>query len=330
MFNIIESYRPYFNSSCKDEQTKKLHHLLETLMISKSGLTTITVFQLINVLFDIKEDVYSLYESVGPHIEYNFGDKKCCSYRWGVEPSLDGKYIPNRCISQKLPGYLYCSKHNEKETKICQGCIKDTKKEIIHQYGWEHWGNIFEKNLRNVFIKNLSQFKVSELVSYPLMYLKNKKTILKIMKDKPIVESTYIKRIETDSNKINVDIVKQNVKKKTEILSGLLSKITLSNDVINRMKIYLLFYMLENNLIKMSRIYPIRQINLYDSDEIYYNDNKFIYKRIESKIKGVGIVKNNDTILLNTSIQKMISNDLEYSDIEINSFIDILISKNNE
>ena len=327
MFNIIEAYRPYLDSNCRDDNTKKLHHLLETLLISKSGLNTIIVFQLINVLFDINEDIYSLYEIVGPHIEYHFGDKKCCSYRWGVEQSIDGTFVPNRCISQKLPGYLYCSKHNEKETKICQGCIKDTKKEIIHLYGWEHWGNIFEKNLRSVFIKNMSQLKVAELISYPLKYLKNKKSTCKITEiiEKPKTESTSIKHIEPKNDKINLQLPK-----KTKLLSGLLNKIELSNNVINDMKIHLLIYVLKNSLIKISQQYPVRQINIYDNDEIYYNDNKFVYKQIDSMIKPIGILKDNDTIILKSSIEQIISNDIEYSDIQINSFIDNLLSKNNE
>jgi hypothetical protein len=332
MYNIIESYRPFLDSNSRNELTKKLHHLLETLIVSKSGLNTISVFELINVLFDIKEDIFILYEIVGPHIEYYFGDKKCCSYRWGVEQSNDGHFIPNRCISQKLPGYLYCSKHNEKEIKICQGCIKDTKKEITHNFGWEHWGNIFEKNLRSVFIKNLSQLKVTELISYPLKYLKNKKSILQIEEPikKPIIESTSVKQFEKKNCKMNLDVKNNSISEKPKLLSGLFSKINISNDIINNMKMYLLFYLLENNLIKVSSKYPVRQIHIYDSDEIYYNDNKFVYKLIDSKIIGVGIVKDNDTIILKNAIKEIISNDIKYNDIEINSFIDNLLSKNNE
>ena len=327
MFNIIEAYRPFLDSNCRDDNTKKLHHLLETLLESKNGLNTISVFQLINVLFDINEDIYNLYEIVGPHIEYHFGDKKCCSYRWGVEQSIDGTFVPNRCISQKLPGYLYCSKHNEKETKICQGCIKDTKKEIIHHFGWEHWGNIFEKNLRSVFIKNMSQLKVAELISYPLKYLKNKKSTFKIQEitEKQKTESTSIKHIEPKNDKINLEIPK-----KPKLLSGLLNKIELSNNVSNDMKIHLLIYLLKNSLIKISQQYPVKQINIYDSDETYYNDNKFVYKQIDSVIKPIGILKDNDTIILKSSIEQIFSNDIEYSDIQINSFIDNLLSKNNE
>ena len=333
MFNIIEVYRPFLNSNCRDHDTKKLHHLLETLMESKSGLNTISVFNLINILFDINEDIYSLYEIVGPHIEYHFGDKKCCSYRWGVEQSIDGTFVPNRCISQKLPGYLYCSKHNEKESKICHGCIKDTKKDIIHLYGWEHWGNIFEKNLRSVFIKNMSQLKVTELISYPLKYLKNKKSTCKIQEiiEKHKTESTSIKHIDdkNDKNDKN-DKKKIEIPKKPKLLSGLLNKIELSNNVSNDMKIHLLIYVLKNSLIKISHEYPVRQINIYDNDEIYYNDNKFVYKRIDSMIKPIGILKDNDTIILKSSIDQIILNDIEYSDIQINSFIDNLLSKNNE
>jgi hypothetical protein len=335
MFNIIEAYRPYLDINFRDENTKKLHHLLETLLESKSGLNTIIVFQLINVLFDINTDIYSLYETIGPHIEYHFGDKKCCSYRWGVEQCIDGTFIPNRCISQKLPGFLYCSKHNEKETKVCQGCIKDTKKEIVHHFGWEHWGNIFEKNLRSVFIKNISQLKVVQLTSYPLKYLKNKKhTIIKIPEnmEKPKAETTTIsEKTVLKHNEPKKTIIVNNIEpKKPKLLSGLISKIDICKDMSDTFKIHLLLYLIQNNLIKISNKFPVKQINIYDSDDAYFSDNKFVYKLIESKMKSVGIIKDNDTIILKESIEDIISNDIKYTDMEINSFIDSLLSKNNE
>jgi len=327
MFNIIEVYRPLFDESTREENTKKLHYLLETLLESKSNLDTIRVFQLINVIFNIGIEIYNLYEIVGPQLEYHFGDKKCCSYRWGVEQCSDGICVPNRCISPKLPGFLYCSKHNEKETKICQGCLKDTKNEIVHQYGWEHWGNIFEKNLRNVFIKNMSQLKVVELNSFPLKYLKNKKhTILKVQEkiEKLQIEPTKV------IDKINVEIVKPIEKKNDKLLSGLISKIDICQNVSNDMTIHLLLYLMENNLIKMSNKNPVRQINIYDSDDEYYTDTKFVFKLFQNKMKSVGIVKDTDTIILKESISEIISNDIVYSNHEINSFIDSLLFKNNE
>jgi hypothetical protein len=327
MFNIIEAYRPLFDVSTREENTKKLHYLLETLLETKSDLDTIRVFQLINVMFDIGIEIYSLYEIVGPQLEYHFGDKKCCSYRWGVEQCSDGTCVPYRCISQKLPGFLYCSKHNEKETKICQGCIKDTKKEIVHQFGWEHWGNIFEKNLRNVFIKNMAQLKVVELNSFPLKYLKHKKnTILKVQEkiEKRKFEPTKI------VDKINVEIVKKVEIKNDKLLSGLISKIDICKNVSNDMIIHLLLYLLENNLIKMSNNYPVRQINIYDNDDEYYSDTKFVFKLIQNKMKPVGILKDKDTIILKESISEILSDDTIYSNHEINSFIDSLLIKNNE
>ena len=153
MFSIIEAYRPYFKKDERDTNTKKLHALLDTFITNKITIPILELFHLINKLFELTTDLFDLYEKIGPIIELKFGDKRCCSYRWGVEQLHDNTYIPKRCNSQKLVGFIYCTKHNEIEPKICKGCKYDLKKEVIHKYGWEHFGNIFEKLLRTNFTK---------------------------------------------------------------------------------------------------------------------------------------------------------------------------------
>ena len=366
MFSIIEAYRPHFDIEYRDSHTKKLHYLLETVLNSQDSLSTIDVFNLLYILFDMKEDIYILFEQLGPVLEFKFGDKKCCSYRWGTEQCIDGSYIPNRCISQKQPGFLYCSKHNEVEMKICQGCLKDNKKEIVHQYGWEHWGNIFEKMLRPVFIKNIKQLKVDYLDSYPLKYLKQKIPTIKtesIKIEKIIVEPTVIKKhqeptIKTESIKIEKIIVEPTViktdqepliktdlvpllknheepiiktdqepiiknndpKKQPKLLSGLI------DETKRYMTLQLLLYLFNNNIIKIDQHYPVKQINIYDSDEQYFHDNTFVYKLIGYKMKAVGIFKDNDTVILKDYMEELTDNKIDYLDNEINNFIDSLTS----
>jgi hypothetical protein len=362
MFSIIEAYRPHFDIEYRDNHTKKLHYLLETVLNSHGSLSTIDVFNLLFILFDMKEDIYILFEQLGPVLELKFGDKKCCSYRWGTEQCIDGSYIPNRCISQKQPGFLYCSKHNEVETKICLGCLKDNKKEIVHQYGWEHWGNIFEKMLRPVFIKNIKQLKVDYLDSYPLKYLKQKIPTIKtesIKIEKKIVEQTVItKHHEHPVKKHQEQLIKTNhehlVKKQQEqliktnheptvitkqqeqliktnheptvitkqpkLLSGLIDETT------RYMTLQLLLYLFNNNIIKIDQHFPIKQINIYDTDEQYFSDNTFVYKLIGYKMKAVGIFKDNDTVILKDYMEELIDNKIDYLDNEINNFIDNITS----
>jgi hypothetical protein len=338
MFSIIEAYRPHFDIEYRDNHTKKLHYLLETILNSQGSLSTIDVFNLLYILFDMKEDIYILFEQLGPVLELKFGDKKCCSYRWGTEQCIDGSYIPNRCVSLKQPGFLYCSKHNEVETKICQGCLKDNKKEIVHRYGWEHWGNIFEKMLRPVFIKNMKQLKVHDIASYPLKYLKQKIPIIKsesIKKEKIIVEQTVItKQLEPAVLKkqqepvvlknIQEQLVKnhqeQLVKKQPELLNGVI------DETRKYMTLQLLLYLFNNNIIKIDRGFPIKQINIYDTDEPYFSDNTFVYRLIGSKMKAEGIFKDNDTVILKEYMEEFKDNEINYLDNEINHFIDSLTS----
>jgi hypothetical protein len=390
MFSIIEAYRPHFDIEYRDTHTKKLHYLLETVLDRHGSLSTIDVFNLLYILFDMKEDIYILFEQLGPVLELKFGDKKCCSYRWGTEQCIDGSYIPNRCVSLKQPGFLYCSKHNEVETKICQGCLKDNKKEIVHRYGWEHWGNIFEKMLRPVFIKNMKQLKVHDIASYPLKYLKQKIPIIKsesIKKEKIIVEQTVItKQLEpavvknhqelvvlkniqeqpvknhqeqlvkktnneqlvkktnneqlvkkTNNEQLvkkinNEQLVKnhqeqpvknhqeQLVKKQPELLNGVI------DETRKYMTLQLLLYLFNNNIIKIDRGFPIKQINIYDTDEPYFSDNTFVYRLIGSKMKAEGIFKDNDTVILKEYMEEFKDNEINYLDNEINHFIDSLTS----
>ena len=406
MFSIIEAYRPHFDIEYRDNHTKKLHYLLETVLYSQGSLSTIDVFNLLYILFDMKGDIYILFEQLGPILEFKFGDKKCCSYRWGTEQCIDGSYIPNRCISPKQPGFLYCSKHNEVETKICQGCLKDNKKEIVHQYGWEHWGNIFEKMLRPVFIKNMKQLKVDYLDSYPLKYLKQKIPInikSESKKEKIIVEQTVItkhqepiikniqelvvKKHQEPLVKINQEPVVKNIQelvvkniqepiikkhdelvvkniqepiikkhqepvvkniqelivkkhqeqvvkinqeqvvlknnepiKQSQLLSGLINENT------QYMTLQLLLYLFNNNIIKIDQRFPIKQINIYDTDEPYFSDNTFVYKFIGNKMKAVGIFKDNDTVILKDYMEELTDNKIRYLDNEINNFIDSLTS----
>ncbi len=359
MFSIIEAYRPHFDIEYRDNHTKKLHYLLETILNSQGSLSTIDVFNLLYILFDMKEDIYILFEQLGPVLELKFGDKKCCSYRWGTEQCIDGTYIPNRCISQKQPGFLYCSKHNEVETKICLGCLKDNKKEIVHQYGWEHWGNIFEKMLRPVFIKNIKQLKVDYLDSYPLKYLKQKIPTIKtesIKIEKIIVEQTVITKhhepvvvknthkplvvkniqeplvVKKQQEPVVVKntqkplvvkkhqeplVVKNNEQRKQpKLLSGLI------DETKRYMTLQLLLYLFNNNIIKIDQHFPIKQINIYDTDEQYFSDNTFVYKLIGCKMKAVGIFKDNDTVILKDCMEELIDNKINYLDNEINNFID--------
>ena len=413
MFSIIEAYRPHFDIEYRDNHTKKLHYLLETVLYSQGSLSTIDVFNLLYILFDMKGDIYILFEQLGPVLEFKFGDKKCCSYRWGTEQCIDGSYIPNRCISPKQPGFLYCSKHNEVETKICLGCLKDNKKEIVHQYGWEHWGNIFEKMLRPVFIKNMKQLKVDYLDSYPLKYLKQKIPInikSESKKEKIIVEQTVItkhqerlvkkqqepvvkniqetiikkqeepvvknhqepiikkhqepiiknfqepvvkniqelvvKKQQEQVVKINQEpVVKKHQEQLVKINQGQLVKINqeqvvkineqkkqpkllsgLINENTEYMTLQLLLYLFNNNIIKIDQRFPIKQINIYDTDEPYFSDNTFVYKLIGNKMKAVGIFKDNDTVILKDYMEELTDNKIRYLDNEINNFIDNITS----
>lgn len=325
MFNIIEAYRPYFNSNDRDKNTKKLHNLLNVLVNQKNTTSPIELFGLINNLFEINEEPYSLYEKIGPLLELKFGDKKCCSYRWGVDQLSDKTFVPSRCLSQRLPGFLYCSKHNVVESKICRGCLLDTKTEITHNFGWEHWGNIFEKNLRPVFTRNIKQFKIlnNELLSYPAKYLHINNSIL---------HKVEIKTEEIKPNlEIKEEIPKQIVKSKQPItkpklLSGLLKTIeepSLNSDERKTMLSQLLLYMLDNNLIKVSRNYPIKQMYIYDDDNTYYQDGKFVYMMNGVKMKAVGVYKDSDTLILSNHIRDGTSN-YDFNDEQINSFVNSL------
>jgi hypothetical protein len=329
MFGIIESYRHHFKKEERDANTKKLHALLDTFIKNKITIPVFELFHLINKLFDFTIDMFELYETVGPALELKFGDKLCCSYRWGVDRLPDGTYIPKRCIGQKQVGFLYCTKHNEIETKICKGCKYDLKKDVIHKYGWEHFGNIFEKNLKQNFTKNINVFKIGNnpLHTYPVKYLAAGNVIEPLIvsiPSLPKVEPQPHPKVEPTSLKpTHIPVSKQQPKPK--LLSGMISSISepeikLTDENKTQMMLLLTQFMIENNLIKVNKAYPIKDIYVYDDDTQYFEDGKYVFTMNRYKMKVVGIYKDSDSIILKKHIDDVCDNFKDFNNNEINSF----------
>jgi hypothetical protein len=329
MFGIIEAYRPHFKIEERDINTKKLHALLEAFIKNKINIPVFEIFHLINKLFDVTTDMSELYETVGPALELKFGDKLCCSYRWGVDRLLDGTYIPKRCIGQKQVGFLYCSKHNEIEPKICKGCKYDLKKDIIHKYGWEHFGNIFEKNLRQNFTKNISAFNLGNnpLYTYPMKYLATGNNItepLTVSIPRPLIKAEPEPEPEPQSLKpTHIPVSKPQPKPK--LLSGMVShileqEIKLTDENKTQMMLLLSQFMIKNNLIKVNKTYPIKEMYVYDDDTQYFQDGKYVFTMNGYKMKVVGMYKDSDSIILKKHIDEACHNFKEFNTNEINSF----------
>ena len=338
MFAIIEAYRPHFKKEERDVNTKKLHALLDTFIKNKITIPVLELFHLINKLFDFTTDMFELYETVGPPLELKFGDKLCCSYRWGVERLPDGTYIPKRCIGQKQVGFLYCPKHNEIEPKICNGCKYDFKKDVVHNYGWEHFGNIFEKNLKQNFTKNINVFNIGNnpLHTYPIKYLAAGNIIEPLTvsipnplksEPQPLIKvepnQTQIKLEPNPLKPTHIPISKQPPKPK--LLSGMIlstsePEIKLTDENKTQMMLLLTQFMIEKNLIKVNKAHPIKEIYVYDDDTQYFHDGKYVFTMNGYKMKIDGIYKDSDSIILKKHIDDVCDNFKDFNNNEINSF----------
>jgi hypothetical protein len=345
MFGIIEAYRPHFKKEERDGNTKKLHALLDTFIKNKITIPILELFHLINKLFEVTTDMFELYEKVGPALELKFGDKLCCSYRWGVDRLPDGTYLPKRCIAQKQVGFLYCLKHNEIEPKICKGCKYDLKKDIVHNYGWEHFGNIFEKNLKQNFTKNINVFNIGNnpLHTYPKKYLATGNIIepltvsipgplkvepqppLKLEPPQPLkVEPPQPLKVEQPLLKpTHIPISKPQPKPK--LLSGMISstsepEIKLTDENKTQMMLLLTQFMIENNLIKVNKAHPIKEMYVYDDDTQYFHDGKYVFTMNSYKMKVTGMYKDSDSIILKKHIDDVCDNFKDFNNNEINSF----------
>jgi hypothetical protein len=297
MFPIIESFRPFFETE-KDLQTKKLHALLETLLHHKNKIPTIDLFNLIYQLLDLHQPKQEIFEKVGPFIELKFGDKQCCSYKFGIDAIAGSKNVaPKRCVGQKLPGFLYCQKHNENEVKTCWRCRQHYKRDIIHHYGWEHFGNIFESDLRaRTWMKNAEQLGIdySTLISF------SQKTFGGV--SKPSVPKQIDLRAAEPTEP---------------------TKITISDFEKQQMSLHLLQYMLSNHLIKVSNKHPLTEIKLFDMDEVLLDDGDFIFKMMSNKCRVVGIRKDMDSILMKDGLLDLKPEYSECSDAQILNFVNM-------
>lgn len=298
MFAIIESYRNYFELN-KEPQTKKLRVLLELLIANKTRIPTIDLFNAIYQLLDLKQDKTEIFENVGPMIELKFGDNQCCGYKFGVDAVAGTLHMtPTRCVRQKLPGFLYCRKHYENEIKPCWRCKLNYKRDIIHQFGWEHFGNIFESNLRErTWIK-----------SAPLLGVDCKQIIT--FSQKTFGRSTTIQSEKTAP--LPVPTVHM------ESMKPPMTKLT--KDEIQQLSLHLLQHMLSNNCIKVSAQHPISEIKLFDVDDDLVDDGKFIYKMIAKKRSAIGIRKNGDSVVMKDGILDL-KLDSQLTDDKIEAFI---------
>lgn len=294
MFPIIESFRPFFEAE-KDHQTKKLHALLETLLYHKNKMPTIDLFNLIYQLLDLQHPKQEIFEKVGPFIELKFGDKQCCSYKCGIDSVAGSKNVmPKRCVGQKLPGFLYCQKHNENDIKTCWRCRQHFKRDIIHQYGWEHFGNIFESDLRaRTWMKNAEQMGIDydSIISFSQKtFGGSKPSINRVVPNKPI------------------DI-------RTE------TKLQISEFEKQQLSLHLLQYMLSNHLIKVSNKHPLTEIKLFDMDDVLLDDGHFIFKMISNKCRVVGMRKDMDSILMKDQLLDLKP---EYSECSAESILNFV------
>jgi hypothetical protein len=300
MFAIIESYRNYFELN-KEPQTKKLRVLLELLIANKTRIPTIDLFNAIYQLLDLKQEKTEIFENVGPMIELKFGDNQCCGYKFGVD-SVAGtlQMTPTRCVRQKLPGFLYCRKHHENEIKPCWRCKLNYKRDIIHQFGWEHFGNIFESGLRErTWIK-----------SAPLLGVDCKQIIT--FSQKTFGRSATIQSEKTAP--VPVPTVRM------ESMKPPITKLT--KNEIQQLSLHLLQHMLSNNCIKVSAQHPISEIKLFDVDDDLVDDGKFIYKMVAKKRSAIGIRKNGDSVVMKESIMDL-KLDSQLTDDKIEAFIKI-------
>jgi hypothetical protein len=323
MFGIIEAYRPHFKKEERDANTKKLHALLDTFIKNKITIPVFELFHLINKLFDVATDMFELYEKVGPALELKFGDKLCCSYRWGVEQLPNGTYLPKRCAGQKQVGFLYCSKHNEIEPKICKGCKYDLKKDIVHNYGWEHFGNIFEKNLKPNFTKNINVFKIGNnpLYTYPIKYLAAGNIIEPLTVSIPPLMKVEPPLMKVESPHIPVS----RIQPKPKLLSGMITstsepEIKLTDENKTQMMLLLTQFMIENNIIKVNKAHPIKEMFVYDDDTQYFHDGKYVFTMNSYKMKVTGMYKDSDSIILKKHIDDACHNFKDFNNNEINSF----------
>jgi len=291
MFAIIESYRNYFELD-KEPQTKKLRVLLELLIANKTRIPTIDLFNAIYQLLDLKQEKREIFEKVGPMIELKFGDNQCCGYKFGVD-SVSGTLhmTPTRCARLKIPGFLYCRKHYESEIKTCWRCRHNYKRDIIHQFGWEHFGNIFESNLRErTWLKSAQHLGID----YTKLITFSQKIFGGVCKPTNLLLS----------EKTTVEPIKPHFPTK------------LTQHEIQQLGLHLLQHMLTNNCIKVSAKHPLSEIKLFDVDDVMFDDGLFIYK----KRSAIGVRKNGDSIVMKNTILDLKLHS-EFTNDKIEAFI---------
>jgi len=304
---IVETFYPYL---CEDkkEQSKLLTDLLQ-IIDKKHGSAKIfpILYKILNL--ELVGDIFDMYEKLGPILEYSFGEGKCCSLRWGVEVLSNGMTIQKKCSNNRMPGFLYCTVHNRNIQSYCKSCVDKNGQELFHSENWEHFGNIFDKEPR-ISIKNYyKQLKTSaenhlNYSAYLIMNQQDKSISSKITIDKPIKK---IEQQQHPKEKKNEALLLKSLisLEKVETKPKLLTK-PLELEEMKIMETALYYYVLSKGLIKPKKLDEndnIEELNIYDSNELFYHDKRFVYRKTQKGFVGCGIFLNNDSCILEESIK---------------------------
>lgn len=317
MHKIIEAIYPIMDDK---EQIKLLEDFLD--VIDKRQSST-KIFMLIYRLFSFDGDILELYESIGPSLETVFGDNKCCSLRWGIDILTNGMTIQKRCEKERQPGFLYCAVHRRVATDPCKSCLNDIDKEIIHQEGWEHFGNIFDKSPRAIITANFKKLGTSteNHINYSNYLLFNTKPSSDKI-EKPKIKKDNIEHINCIKSK------KEDLKNKVKVKKP---KQSLSDEDKKILETALYYYVLSKGLIKPKKIDDddcLEQLRIYDSDIFYCHDKRFVYKKEKGKgLLACGIYLNCDSCIMLDALETTLRQMDDKVFVNLNEFVSEFVSE---
>lgn len=313
MNEIITSFTPYFT------EKKQGQLLLDNILkITDKHKSLFVLFQSIyNILKPhlIEEvDFFELFEKVGPKIQMITDDKQCSSLVYKFSKQSDGLSTPVRCKRKCEPSSIFCAVHL-RNIGYCEHCMKDQGKVIYHNYNWEHFGTIFDKDLQ--FHHGIG----------PLRHIQNKMPYAKYVFEKKLIpKEPEIEKPGPPKKIIQPPTPKIMAKPKLFQNINLDLKITqIPKTELEFGWCLMMFYILSKAKFRFNNSVKMEKIFLYDDDKTYYTHSKFIYKLVGNQYVSYGILKDSDSVIILDDIMEYVHSLDKKFDIDVDNFVNNVI-----